>query len=307
VQRRLSEGARERLRAACQLLIEVIDAPTGHVPNHGGNDGAWVHPVALADDRDFRPSLTAACAAFGQALPADVQPNEEVLAWIRRAAPARVAAREDGVRTGASGWAVARVRGTMVFLRAGRYTSRPGHADPLQLDIRIGGREIVVDPGTFAYAAPSPWRNGLVGARVHNGPLLDGNASGVQGPRFLWLEWPDSEITEVNFDGAVAKLVARSPGKVKRTVMVAADEVRVIDERLDPSASQLTVCWLLHPDASPDWVTTTGPARVIEAREGDVSAWYSPRYAQRIASRAVVVESGREAVTTFALTPSAER
>jgi hypothetical protein len=305
----LTSSALERLRAAVRLLLAVIDGPTGIVPNHGASDGAFVHPATLAGYRDFRPVVTAACAVFGVALPEDVAADPEVLAWTGLDLPSRAPARGEGVRTGTSGWAAARVGGTSVFLRAGRYTARPGHLDPLQLDVRIQGEEVVLDAGTFAYNGPAPWKNGLTGAAVHNGPLLDGREPGIRGPRFLWYLWPSARLLDCREEGGTVQILAERPGEVRREVSVSAEEVVVVDTALNPKARRLSARWLLHPDADPSWISGSGERVVLEAAEGAVDGWFSPRYGERIPSRVVEhvadVRSGRRVVTRILRNPVA--
>jgi len=291
--RSLSSAALARIEAAVRLLCAVIDPATGQVPNHGASDGAFVHPVTLAPYRDFRPLLTAVCATFGLPLPAGLRPDAETLAWLGAAEPARGPALGDGVWSGVSGWAAARAGGTAVFLRAGRYRARPAHLDALHLDVRAGGREVVVDPGTFAYNAPPPWRNGLAGAAVHNGPVVDGAEPGVRGPRFLWYLWPRAELLEAKAEGGAVHLAARIPGRVRRDVRVSGGAVEVTDRVLDAAAARLSVRWTLHPGAPVDAVRVDGPSRVREAAEGDTAGWYSPRYGERLATRCVEAERER--------------
>jgi hypothetical protein len=284
----LSSTSVARLRAAAELLLAVIDPETGRVPNHGANDGAFVHPITLAEYRDFRPVLTAVCALWGHALPAGIAPDHEVLAWLGVEPPPTAPPLEDGVRSGVSGWAAARLGRTVVFLRAGRYSARPGHVDPLHLDVCLGGRELVVDPGTFAYNAPPPWRNGLAGADVHNGPVVDGVEPGVRGPRFLWLIWPEAELVTASFQGGKGTLVARVPGSHERRVSVVADRVVVEDRALRAGSRDLRVRWLLHPDADRAAVEiTNGVAASVAATEDSTAGWFSQHYGDRVASTLV--------------------
>jgi asparagine synthase (glutamine-hydrolysing) len=167
---RLSTPAVERLTAAAGLLEMLLEAESGIVPNHGPNDGAFVHPITSGSYRDFRPVVTAVSALWDRPLPADLAPDRETLAWLGLESPPSGPARDDGLVVGDSGWAFVRSGEVELFLRAGSYESRPGHVDPLHIDVRIGGQEVVVDPGTFAYSAPAPWHNGLAGHDVHNGP-----------------------------------------------------------------------------------------------------------------------------------------
>jgi hypothetical protein len=288
----LSEVAIARLRAAVDLLLAVVDPATGVVPNHGHNDGALVHPISLADYRDFRPVITAACASFGHPLPRDIPASAEALAWLGLPAPERGEPQRDGVIRGSSGWVAARTGGgaVSVFLRAGSYTSRPAHIDPLHIDVRFGSDEVIADPGTFSYNAPPPWRNSLALGAVHNGPLLDDEEPGIRRGPFLWYVWPSARVVSAEMDGDEAVIVAEVPDRVRRTVRVMADRVVVRDEILARDARTVRIRWLLHPEANPASVRVEGGSRVVEAREGEPPGWFSPSYGERVASRYVEVE-----------------
>src|SRR6185437_15138012 len=277
-----SLDATERLRAATELLLAVIDPDTGSVPNHGHNDGAFVHPITLRAYRDYRPVVTAACASFDVPLPSNLAPDAETLAWIGLPNPKQGEPLGDGVRSGASGWATARAGSTAVFLRAGSYTSRPGHMDALHVDVRLSGRDTVVDAGTFAYNGPLPWRNALAGPQVHNGPLVDDQEPGVRGPRFLWLRWPNAKLLRAAQDGATMVLSAEIPDRIRRTVRVERDCVRVDDLVLTSAASTVTVRWLLHPSADSAIIHIDGESATHAARESEVMGWYSPAYGVRL-------------------------
>ncbi len=277
-----SLDATERLRAATELLLAVIDPDTGSVPNHGHNDGAFVHPITLRAYRDYRPVVTAACASFDVPLPANLAPDAEALAWLGLPNARQGEPIGDGVRSGASGWATARAGSTAVFLRAGSYTSRPGHLDALHVDVRLAGRDTVVDAGTFAYLGPLPWRNALAAARVHNGPLVDDQEPGVRGPRFLWLRWPNAKLIRAARDGDTMVLAAEIPDRVRRTVRVERNVVRVDDLVLTSAASTVTVRWLLHPSADATIMHIDGASTTNAARESEVVGWYSPAYGVRL-------------------------
>ncbi|MBX6332490.1 MAG: alginate lyase family protein, partial [Gemmatimonadaceae bacterium] len=286
----LSPASAERLRAAVELLLAVMEPATGIAPNYGPNDGSFVHPITLAAYRDYRPTVTAACAALNIPLPANIPPDREALAWLGETTLRKGTAMGDGVWSGASGWAAARRGETAVFLRAGRYTSRPGDLDALQVDARIAGQEVIVDAGTFSYNAPPPWRNGLAGAAVHNGPLLDARENGVRGPRFLWLIWPRAVLREAAPDGDAFVLSGEVPGQVRRTVRVTAHGVTIEDEVLAADARRVIVRWLLHPAIDSAMVRIDGSRRVLPAIEGDPRGWFSPHYHERIPSRYIEIE-----------------
>ena len=295
VGRRLSDRATARLAAAIELLGAVIDPPTGIVPNHGPNDGALVHPVSLAGYRDFRPTLTAVCASFNLRLPAGLQADRETTAWLglpRCASEGRFA---NGVKRGASGWATARSGEIFVFLRAGKYWSRPGHIDSLHVDIRIGSSELVVDPGTYSYNAP-PLTRQLAAAEAHNGPRRDDRPSAMVGPRFLWLKWPEATILDVSWDGETARIVAAGHG-VRRTVTVSPRVVTVSDESEGEPSSPLRIRWTLHPDADPAAVELPAGAQWTP-RAGCFAPFYGLAFEAPIADITGPDDAG-PVVTTF--------
>jgi len=303
---RLPEPAARRLRAAVELLLAVVEPTTGEVPNHGANDGAFVHPITTAGYRDFRPIITAACATWGVPLPANVAADAEVLAWLALPTPHAAPPLGDGVRSGASGWAAARAGATLVFLRAGRYRTRPSHVDPLHVDVRLGRDEVVVDAGTFAYNAAPPWRNALVGGHVHNGPLVDGREPGVRGPRFLWYAWPDARLVSAEWTDDGATIVAERAGTIRRTVRATADGVRVVDEVAPATGDEVVVRWLVHPDAPADALAVEpgrdGDVTVETASDARLAGWYSPAYGVRVASRVVVARCAARAGATLVTT-----
>lgn len=282
----LSPEAVSRLIASVDVLLAVVEPSTGGMPDHGANDGALVHPLSTALCRDFRPLLTVAAATLRQPLPQNITPDAECLAWLSLEKPmAGPPMSGDGVVCGSSGWVAIRKGEVRVFLRAGRYRSRPGHIDALSITVSLAGRAIIVDPGTYSYNAPPPWRNGLVGSEVHNGPQRHDRPLGVRGPRFLWLLWPSARVVTVHQDRDSVIVEAEVPSYCVRRVVVTADRVRVEDRPVGGPAD-VTVRWLLHPGVSEEMVRAP-ESQVTEAEEGSIHGWYSPHYDLRIKSRSI--------------------
>ena len=282
----LSRRALERIDAAVDLLGLLADVNSGELPNHGANDGARVLPLSTAEYRDFRPLLTFAAIVRSRPLPANLNADEEVVRWLGGDSPMSKPARADGVMSGPSGWVTAKVGRCSVFMHAGMYRHRPSHLDALHLDVRIDGKEVITDPGTYAYNAPVPWNNGLASALVHNGPILDWKETAERGPRFLWLSWPASRLVATEEGEHSARIVAERLGAVRREVLVTADTVRVTDRALNRKARCMQVTWLLHPDAA-GYSLDSEDSRSILPCEEDVNGWYSPTYGLRRKSRAV--------------------
>jgi hypothetical protein len=62
-----------------------------------------------------------------------------------------------------------------------------GHADALAFTLSVGGHEILVDPGTYAYHGQARWRDYFRGTSAHNTLRVDGEEQSVPGGNFMWL------------------------------------------------------------------------------------------------------------------------
>jgi hypothetical protein len=63
-----------------------------------------------------------------------------------------------------------------------------GHADALSFTLSVGGREFLVDPGTYAYHTHPVWRDYFRGTGAHNTVRIDGLDQSVSGGNFMWLK-----------------------------------------------------------------------------------------------------------------------
>ena len=62
-----------------------------------------------------------------------------------------------------------------------------GHADALSFTLSVGGREFLIDPGTYAYHTQERWRQYFRGTAAHNTLRVDGLDQSVPGGNFMWL------------------------------------------------------------------------------------------------------------------------
>jgi hypothetical protein len=293
----LTPRAQERVRALIELMAVCIDPESGDLPNHGPNDGAYVLPLSTRPYRDFRPSLTAGAATFDAPLPDSIQPNAETLAWLRAEAPGRhPAARTPWVRSGQSGWAVAATSGARVFVRGGRYRSRPGHIDPGHIDLWIGGKAAAIDAGTFRYVAPAPWNDGLTGIEVHNTVAITGVEAARRGARFLWLAWPRARIDSASVVGDEILIDITNDSwqhrgiTHRRRCTLRGDGALIVDEvRGSPTlAAPVHVHWLLEEEGSVS-VASSEKATITEVRGDPESTrgWASDSYGVKRPVRSV--------------------
>ncbi len=63
-----------------------------------------------------------------------------------------------------------------------------GHADALSFLLTIGDREILIDPGTYAYHTEPGWRRYFRGTSAHNTVGIDGQDQSQQAGNFMWTD-----------------------------------------------------------------------------------------------------------------------
>ena len=205
-----------------------------------------------------------------------------------------------------------------------------GHADALAFTLSVGGREFLVDPGTYAYHTKPEWRRYFRGTSAHNTVRIDGQDQSEQGGNFLWLRkaraqcrlWsstPALDIFEGRHDGyrALADPVVHSR---RITLDKAARRIVVQDELAMDGEHDVEI--FFHPnercrvDAAGRVVTLAQPGRVLvmELPEGGAVSvhrgethpplgWVSRRFDCREPTSTVVwrarVRGGRRLRTTI--------
>jgi hypothetical protein len=63
-----------------------------------------------------------------------------------------------------------------------------GHADALSFTLSVGGREFLIDPGTYAYHTQERWREYFRGTGAHNTVRVDGLDQSESGGNFMWVK-----------------------------------------------------------------------------------------------------------------------
>lgn len=71
-----------------------------------------------------------------------------------------------------------------------------GHADALSILMTIRGRQILVDPGTFAYHTQPEWRAYFKSTAAHNTIVVDGLDQSESGGNFMWVSHAPAECIE---------------------------------------------------------------------------------------------------------------
>ena len=200
-----SAGFTRRLEAMLEFVAAAMDAG-GHVPNVGDADDAVM--VRFSREPGFDPyrSLLASGAVlfdrgdFKAAAGGFCDKSRWLLGDAGRALfeavpeaparPARLAFAEAGYYLLGADYGTPRELKALVDAGPLGYLSiaAHGHADALALTLSVGGREILVDPGTYAYHGERRWRDYFRGTSAHNTLRVDGLDQSVPGGPFLWLE-----------------------------------------------------------------------------------------------------------------------
>jgi hypothetical protein len=87
-----------------------------------------------------------------------------------------------------------------------------GHADALALTLSIGDREILVDPGTYAYHTDPGWRAYFRGTAAHNTVMVDGRDQSEQSGKFMWAEHATARCIEFEAGGAQQHFIGEHDG-----------------------------------------------------------------------------------------------
>jgi hypothetical protein len=83
-----------------------------------------------------------------------------------------------------------------------------GHADALSFCLSYGGREFLIDPGTYCYQGPHRWRAYFRGTGSHNTVRVDGEDQSLTGGPFLWRQTAHARLEK--FHETVEALEIRS-------------------------------------------------------------------------------------------------
>jgi uncharacterized heparinase superfamily protein len=150
-----------------------------------------------------------------------------------------------------------------------------GHADCLSLVLSLGGREVLVDPGTYCYHSDPEWRDYFRSTAAHNTVRVDGVDQSVIGGAFMWLQKAEATVESCEPPDAPVRLRARHDGYRRlRDPVTHTREVR-----FDSACRRLTVddtvaCAAAHSverfwHFAESWVVRSdGPGRVVAESGG---------------------------------------
>ncbi len=198
----------ERLQALLDFLLWTR-RPDGSMPAIGDADGGWLLPLHPRAPDELRGVFSTAAAWFGRAdyaWAAGATPAPETLwllgpsGWevfdaIGAAPPAGPASRlfaDGGYAVLGEGWSS---ESHQMILAVGPLgLSGHGHADLLSVQVAVFGEPLIVDPGTYAYAAEPGWRDHFRGTAAHSTVTVDDRDQAGPVDLFKWRTRPRSRV-----------------------------------------------------------------------------------------------------------------
>jgi hypothetical protein len=197
-----------RLERMAEFLAAMMDAG-GNVPMIGDADDARMLRLDAAQAPPYRSLLASAALLFGRGdFKAKAGALDERNRWLFAAADARWSALPAAGPGGADALAPPRT----AFPQGGYYLlgkdfgsahevrivvdcgplgylslAAHGHADALAMTLSLGGEELLIDPGTYAYHTQRQWRDYFRSTAAHNTVEVDGMNQSDIGGSFMWL------------------------------------------------------------------------------------------------------------------------
>ena len=176
-----------------------------------------------------------------------------------------------------------------------------GHADALSLCLRVAGRDLLIDPGTFTYTGDLAWRRYFRSTGAHNTVTVDGLDQAVQETAFMWRQPFNSTLVRSESAPGVYRALARHdgyarlPGKVvhwRGFVLKSTGFLLVWDHLDGVGAHHLELrwhtggvaahtggTWLLGEDTVLD--IDGGEQTVVQGQTDPLAGWRSPVYGIR--------------------------
>jgi hypothetical protein len=189
------------------------------------------------------------------------------------------------------------------------------HADALAVEVRLGGRTILSDPGTFCYHTRPQWREYFRSTLAHNTLEIAGRSQSVSGGPFNWLWHADGRVVAV--DGLDEGDIAEWLGEHGGYASLSPPAVHRRRVRLDRRHRSLTIhdevicegthpcrlafhlgpeidCRLEGPVATLHWEQGVERRRAVmmlpealvwelaQGREDPPGGWYSPRLGVKV-------------------------
>lgn len=247
------------MRASSMLnAVSILINSSGRAPRIGDSDDARGVPFFTDDSWDFREILSMGSIVLGEAESySQHHVGYESALWLGgtsallpRSAPSVPPPAFELLEDG--GYAAFRSQdgANRLLLDCGPLGFLPhashGHADLLSVIVDVGGEEILIDPGTYAYWDPDGRRDLFRSTAMHNTVHVGGWDQADAFDPFKWLNVPPTGVEHVRRDGDLAYLEAWHDGyrrlrpavRHRRAVLAIADAGWLIVDWLEGDGEQ---------------------------------------------------------------------
>jgi hypothetical protein len=316
-------------------FARAIADDNGRLPLVGDDDGGMLWPIAGRACDDVRDSLALAAVVLGRPDFAPWGVPEEVF-WIAGRTAFDQEPFIEAYRTGAApalsrvfrdtGFVVMRdAMGGHLLFDAGAHGYMNGghaHADALSLTLSVGGRPLIVDPGTSTYTVNPAVRDRLRRSANHNTLTLDGLSPSIPSGPFHWKSHADARLgaqrQNPGFDWVEGSHDGYAGNRVRRTVLrtpsrgwLVVDEVlgrgrhaADVHWHFDPSwmvcAETPTRLRATHLEGHTAWVVQDrGAASMLHGDDESGLGWFAPVYGTLLPTWSARIS--RHAVAPFAM------
>ena len=260
----------EAVRRQATYMRTLAD-DQGRLPLLGDDDGGQLFPICGRPPDDCRDSLAHAAVLLGlPALAIGTTPEETYWFCANHEVVGEQAgnsSRWPSRRFEVTGYCVSRNDredhlifdcGPHGFLNGGH-----AHADALSILLTIGGRPLLVDPGTATYTMDRELRDRFRSSAMHNTVLVDGRSQSQPQGAFhwasvtdatcsAWISRPDLDYAEGRHQGYAGLTHLRRVVALHGTGWLIVDHLAGAPQRV-----KADVMWHLHPS----WTVTRGDDR----------------------------------------------
>ncbi len=265
-----------RLRGMLQYVASIMDAG-GHVPNFGDADDAIIARLDPEVGDVYRSLLATGAVLFDSAefkfkanAGRDDQAIDDKTRWLlgddsggqipsHRHVRVSLPMRKNFPNAGyyVLGDRFETNREVRIVADAGPLgylaIAAHGHADALSFTLSVGGKEILIDPGTYAYHTQRVWRDYFKGTSAHNTVRVDGVDQSVSGGNFLWVKHAQAQLIALERTPLVDRWVGSHDGygRLKQPVIHRREiqfekqpsRLQVTDELLGSGTHQIEMFW----------------------------------------------------------------
>lgn len=323
---RFSDRLRLRLEKMCEFLVHMTDK-NGNTPSIGDSDDGVA--LRLGEERNTLSILNTASVVFDRNVFKKRAIDNKTLWLLGREGYDKFSLlkKTNGTYSSAafknSGYCIIRDRHLFLTFDCGSlgYLSLAahGHADSLAFTLNIGGRDILVDPGTYLYRSCNGWRDYFRSTKAHNTVRIDNvDQSEMKGP-FLWGYKADTFMEYWSSDKKYDKARGYHTGykRLKDPVIhsrgITFDktkrEIVVVDSLVSKKEHFAEIFFHLHPDCvlkniGPNTIEIVNMdrivtieldpkvnSRVLLGEEWPICGWYSGKFGEKMKTSTVCAEA----------------